>query len=123
MTSGDKLKILLIHQLAYFLFVPFLIGGYVTGMIGVFLLLGLQKLTGKKMKALKEANVRLTQSHKRIYFGAGLMYFFVVVAVLLLLCLLELSARTWTMSAFLVAVLLVFVYVGWLSVYGPNSKV
>ena len=123
MTSGDKLKILLIHQLAYFLLIPFLIGGYVTGMIGVFLLLGLQKLTGKKMKALKETNVRLTQSHKRIYFGAGLIYFFVVVAVLLLLCLLESSARTWTMSAFLVAVLLVFVYVGWLSVFGPNSKV
>jgi len=123
MTSGNKLEILLIHQAGYVVCAVLLVFGYVGGMIGVFLLLGVQKLTRKKEKALKEANVRLTQFHKHIYFGAWLMYFFMVAAVLLLFCILESSARTWTIAGFVFAVLLVLVYAGAQSIYGPNSKV
>jgi len=111
------------QQFAIFLCLVLMLGGYVTGMIGVFLMLGLQRLTKAKEKALKEANVRLTRSHKHIYFAAGVIYFLLVVAVLLLVCIVDPSARSWTMAGFFTAVLLVLLYASAQYIYGPNSSV
>ena len=88
MTPHGKLKLLLIRQFALpsssclFSRLPAASPSRYGALIAILLLIAARRLSRGVERTLRETDVRLTLPQKHIYFGAGLVYFFGAVGLI-----------------------------------------
>ena len=129
MTQEVKLKLLLIRQFAYALLLvlafAIAIGFPNYGvLIAILLLIAASRLSRGVERTLRETDVRLTLSQKHVYFGAGLVYFFAAVGLILSYLIGHSSPPVWSLAALAwLVVLLALVYAGADVVYRSKSRV
>ena len=91
--------------------------------VAIALLIAVNRLGRPVERTLRETNVRLTHTQKHIYFGAGLVYFFGVVAVILWYAVRRSSPPIWSLTGLVLVVLLVLLYAGADVVYRAKCRV
>ena len=128
MTQEAKLKLLLIRQFAYALLLV-LVFAIAIGfpnygvLIAILLLIAASRLSRGVERTLRETDVRLTLSQKHVYFGAGLVYFFAAVGLILWYAIGHSFPPVWSLAALALVVLLALVYAGADVVYRSKSRV
>ena len=128
MTPQGKLKLLLVRQFAYAV-LTVLVFAVAMGfpdygaLIAIVLLIAARRLSRGVERTLRETDARLTLSQKHIYFGAGLVYFFAAVALILWYAVGHSSPPVWSLASLVLVVLLVLLYAGADLVYGSKSRV
>jgi hypothetical protein len=128
MTPQGKLKLLLIRQFAYAVLLVLVftiaIGFPDYGvLIAILLLIAARRLSRGVERTLRETDVRLTLPQKHIYFGAGLVYFFAAVVLMLWYAVGHSSPPVWSLAGLVLVVLLVMLYAGADVVYRSKSRV
>ena len=128
MTPQDKLKLLLVRQFGYVVVIVTVIAvPVIFPNVGIFvaiaLLIAVGRLGRSVERTLRETDVRLTRTQKHIYFAAGLVYFFAVVAVILWYVVHHSSPPVWSLTGLVLVVLLALLYAGADIVYRVKSQV
>jgi len=128
MTPQGKLKLLLVRQFVYAVVIITVVAiPVVFPDIGIFiaiaLLIAVGKLGRPVERTLRETDVRLTRKQKHIYFAAGVVYFFAVVALILWYALRHSSPPVWSLSGSVLVLLVVLLYAGADVVYRARSRV
>jgi hypothetical protein len=128
MTPQDKLKVLLVRQFVYAVVIITVVAiavvfPDVAAFVAIALLIAVGRLGRPVERTLRETDVRLTRKQKHIYFGAGLVYFFAVVGVILWYAVRHSSPPVWSLAGLVLMLLVVFLYAGADVVYRAKSRV
>jgi hypothetical protein len=122
MTSAQKLRLLLIRDFIYFAVIACYF--FLRNPIGIILFVAVLFFFAKRAeKTLRESDVKLDSSQKRVYFAGTSFYFLLLLGLLLSWILRHSSPPAWAGGSLGIVVLLVLFYASYDAVYGRNAKV